>query len=110
MLRYAKGWHLALSQTSRRPICANGASVRAVEQPPSNYLRLDFGGALEDIEDARVAENSRNRKFEGKTVAAVYLHGIVGSCPSDSRCEQFGHARLEVATAPRIFLARRIIR
>src|SRR5262245_18355242 len=100
MLGRGKGWHLALSQTFRRPICAKGASVRAIEEPPGNDLRLDFGGALEDIENARVAENSRNRQFEGKAVAAVHLHGIVGGGPSDPRCEQFGHARLEVATAP----------
>src|SRR5262245_55060429 len=103
MLRRAKGWHFALSQTSRHPICAKGSSVRAVEQPPGNDLRLDFGGTLEDIENARVAKYSRNRKFEGKAVAAVHLHGIVGGGPSDPRCEQFGHARLEVATASGIF-------
>jgi len=40
------------------------ASVRPVEQPPGDDLRLDFGGALENIEDAGVAENPRHREFQ----------------------------------------------
>ena len=60
-------------------------SVRPVEQAPGDHLRLDFRGALENVEDAGVAENPRHREFERKAVAAVDLHGIVGRGPGDAR-------------------------
>ena len=59
--------------------------VRPIEQPPGDDLRLDLRGALENVEDAGVAENPRHRKFERKAVAAVDLHGIVGRGPGDAR-------------------------
>src|SRR5580765_942404 len=66
-----------------------GPLVRAVEQPPGNDLRLDFGGPLENIQDAGVAQDARDRKFKRKAVTAMHLHRIVGSCPGDPRREQF---------------------
>ena len=84
-------------------------SVAAVEQSPGDDLRLDFRGALENIEDAGVAQNPRHRKFERKAVAAVDLHGVVGGGPGDARRQELRHAGLEVAAPAGILLPRRII-
>src|SRR4249920_197179 len=97
------------SNVPKSDLLPKGPLVRAVEQPPGNNLRLDFGGAFKNIEDARIAQDARDRKFEGKAVATMHLHGIVGSRPGDSRREQFRHAGLEIAAAPGILLTRRII-
>src|SRR6476619_1744175 len=97
------------SNVPRPDLLPKGPLVRAVEQPPGNDLRLDFGGSLENIQDAGVAQDARDRKFKRKAVTAMHLHRIVGSCPSDPRGEQFRHASLEIATAPGILLTRRII-
>jgi hypothetical protein len=72
-------------------------------------LRLDFGGALENVEDAGVAENPRHRKFERKAVAAVHLHRVVGGGLGDARRQELRHAGLEIAAASGIILPRRII-
>src|SRR5262249_18926011 len=76
------------------------------EQTPRDHLRLDLGGALEDVQDARIAENPADRILERETVAAVDLHRIVGSSPGDARAEQLGHAGLEVAAPALVLLAR----
>src|SRR4029453_3958885 len=49
-------------------------SVAAVEQPPGNDLCLNLRGALEDRQDAGVAQQPRGREFEREAVAAVDLH------------------------------------
>src|SRR3972149_4175415 len=74
-------------------------SVRAVEKPFGNDLRLDFGGAFKNVEDAGVAKDARDRIFERKAIAAVDLHGVVGARPGDARGEQLGHASFEIAAA-----------
>src|SRR5579883_1531335 len=73
------------------------ALIRSVEQPPRDHLCLNFGSAFKNIEDPRVAQNARNWKLEGKAVAAVYLHGVVGRRPGDPCGEQFCHAGIEIA-------------
>src|SRR5262245_48237437 len=84
-------------------------SVAAVQQAPGDHLRLDLGGALEDRQDAGVAQQARHRVFERKTIAAVDLHGIVGRRPRHARRQQLGHAGFEIAAPSRILLARRMI-
>src|SRR6185436_9573499 len=81
-------------------------SVRRAQQPSRDHLRLDFRRALENAEDAGVAEDARDRKFKRETVAAVDLHGIVGIGPGDAGGEQLGHAGLEIAAFARVLLAR----
>ena len=58
-------------------VACNG-SVARLEQAAGDDLGLDFGGALEDREDAGVAEHAADRVFEGEAVAAVDLQGVVG--------------------------------
>src|SRR6516165_6991652 len=58
--------------------------VAAFEQAPRDHLRLDLGCALEDVEDAGVAEHARDRIFEREAVAAVDLERIVGRGPGDA--------------------------
>src|SRR5579859_4922002 len=70
--------------------------VAAIQQAPRDDLRLDLGGALEDVEDARIAENARDRKLEGEAVAAVDLNRIVGRRPGDAGGKELGHAGLEI--------------
>ena len=50
-----------------------------VQEPPCDHLRLDLGGALEDVEDAGVAQHPADRVLERIAVAAVDLQGIVGA-------------------------------
>src|SRR5262245_8038398 len=59
------------------------ASVALLQQPPRNHIRLNLSCALEDREDARVAEQPRHRELQRKAVAAVDLHRIVGGRPGD---------------------------
>src|SRR5262249_54457386 len=82
------------------------ASIRRAEQPARDHLRLDLRRALEDVEDARVAENARDRKLEREAVAAVDLDRIVGVGPGDAGGEQLRHAGLEVAALAGILLPR----
>src|SRR5258708_3599252 len=63
--------------------------IPAGDQAAGNDLRLDFGRALEDVEDAGVAEDPADRIFEGIAVAAMDLQGVVGVRPGDARGEQF---------------------
>src|SRR5580704_285892 len=65
------------------------------QQAAGNNLRLDFSGALEDVEDARVAQHPADRIFERVTVAAVDLHGVVGIGPGDARGQELRHPRLD---------------
>src|SRR5712692_9931537 len=84
-------------------------SIAAVQEPPRNHLRLDLRCALEDREDAGIAQEPRRREFEREAVAAVDLHRIVGGRPGDAGGEQLGHAGLEIAAAAGILLPRREI-
>src|ERR1700683_1604286 len=72
-------------------------------------MGLDFGGALENAEDAGVAENPRNREFKRETVAAVNLHGVVGGRPGYTRREKLGHAGFEIAAPSGILLPRGVV-
>ena len=78
-------------------------SIPAFEQPPRDHLRLNFRRALENVEDAGVAQHARDRIFQRETVAAVDLQGVVRRRPGDARAEQLGHAGFEVA-APALVL------
>jgi hypothetical protein len=53
--------------------------------------------ALEDVEDARIAQHAGDRVFQRKAVAAMDLQRVVGAGPGDARAEQLGHAGFEVA-------------
>src|SRR3546814_14367095 len=46
-------------------------SIPPRQQPPRDHLRLDLGGALEDVEDARVAEHAGDLLLLGVPVADV---------------------------------------
>jgi hypothetical protein len=48
------------------------------DQPARNHLRLDFRRALEDVEDARVAQDAADLEFQGIAVAAVNLERGIG--------------------------------
>src|SRR5262245_42880709 len=65
--------------TDRHP--SEGESVPSAQQPARHDLRLDLGGAFEDVEDPRVAEDAADRVFLGVAVAAVDLQRIVGVRP-----------------------------
>src|SRR5262249_47839854 len=82
-------------------------SVARCEQPPRDDLRLDFRRALENAENAGVAEDARDRKLEREAVAAVDLHGVVGIGPGDAGGQELRHAGLEIAAFARILLPRR---
>src|SRR5712675_3197140 len=73
------------------------ALIAAGDEAAGDDLRLDLGGALEDIEDARVAQHPADRIFERVAVAAMDLQRVVGVRPGDPRGEQFGHSGLGVA-------------
>src|SRR5665213_2039830 len=70
--------------------------IGPVQQPARDHLRLNFGGTLENIEDAGVAQNARDREFEREAVAAVDLQRVVGIGPRDARTEQFCHAGFQI--------------
>jgi hypothetical protein len=55
-----------------------------LQQPPRDHLRLDLRRALEDRQDARVAEHAADRVFEREAVAAVDLERVVGGRPGDA--------------------------
>ena len=81
---------------------AAGPSIAPFQQPSRDYLRLDFRRALEDVEDARVAEDARDRIFQREAVAAVDLQRVVRGRPGDARAQQLGHAGFEVAAPARV--------
>src|SRR4029077_8466112 len=88
----------------------SGFSVRAVEQAARNNLGLDLGSSFKNIEDAGIAQDSGNREFQRKAVAAMHLHGVVCGSPGDTRRQQLGHPGFQVAAPSGIFFARGIIR
>src|SRR5262245_61276700 len=98
-------WPCTSTRIKRRRV----DSVASLEQSLRDHLRLDLGRALEDREDAGVAQESRHRKFKRKAVATVDLHGIVGGRPGDTCGQELRHASLEVAAAAGILLPGREI-
>ena len=58
--------------------------LAALEQAAGDDLGLNFGSAFENVQDARIAENAAHRIFEREPVAAMDLHGIVGSRPGNA--------------------------
>src|SRR5258706_15321858 len=82
-------------------------SVLIFQQSPRDDLRLNLGGAFEDVEDARVAQDAAHRIFHGKAVAPVDLHGVVGRSPGDARAQELRHPCFQVAASSRVLLARR---
>src|SRR6266481_7004749 len=85
--------------------CLRG-SIPAGDQAAGDDLRLNFGGALEDVEDAGVAQHPTDRIFEGVAVAAMDLQGVIGVRPGDTGGEQLGHAGLDVAAPAPVLFAR----
>src|SRR5580704_864259 len=83
------------------------ALIPARDEAAGDDLRLDLGGALEDVQDAGVAQHPADRIFEGVAVAAVDLQGVVGVRPGDPCGKQLGHAGLDVAAPAAVFFARR---
>src|SRR5215813_15627609 len=77
-------------------------SVARCEQPPRDDLRLDLRRALENAENAGVAEDARDRKLEREAVAAVDLHRVVGIGPGNAGGQELRHAGLEIAAFARI--------
>src|SRR5262249_27793619 len=77
----------------------------AFDQAAANHLRLDLGRSLEDVEDARVAQNTAHRIFHGVAVAAVDLQRVVGVAPGHARGQELGHAGLDVAAPGGVLLA-----
>ncbi len=67
------------------------------EQAPRDHMRLDFRRALEDRQDARIAQDTADRVFEREAVAAMDLQRIVGRRPRQARGKQLGHAGLQIA-------------
>src|SRR5499427_10538686 len=84
-------------------------SIPPIQQASSDHLRLDFGRALEDRENARVTQYPRNPVFERKAVAAMDLHRVVGGGPGDAGGEELRHAGLQVAATALVLFARRVI-
>ena len=75
---------LAATPGSRRnevidfPADLRAELIAAGDEAAGDDLRLDLGGALEDVEDAGVAQDAADRVFEGIAVAAVDLQSVVG--------------------------------
>ena len=79
-------------------------SVALTEQSPGDDLGLDLRRAFENIEDAGITEHPRDRIFQGVTIAAVDLQGVVRVRPGNAGGQQFRHAGLDVAAPAGIFL------
>ena len=45
---------------------------------------ISCSGTLKDVQDAGVAENAADFKFQGEAIAAVNLQGVVGGGPGDA--------------------------
>ena len=60
-------------------------SIAAFEQAARDHHRLNFRRALEDVEDARVAQHAARLIFECIAVAAVDLHVVVCVRPCHAR-------------------------
>src|ERR1700730_3746831 len=82
------------------------ALVAPGKQAAGEHMRLDLGGAFEDVEDACIAEHAADAIFHGIAVAAVDLQRIVGIGPGGARGEQLRHAGLDVAAPVAVLLAR----
>src|SRR6185437_16401396 len=80
--------------------------VPSGQQAAGDDMGLDLSGALEDVEDAGVAEDAADRVFEGVAVAAMDLQRVVGIGPGGARGDQLRHAGLDVAAPLAILLAR----
>ena len=52
---------------------------------------LDFAGAFEDVQDARIGEQAAHTIFNREPIAAMYLQRIVCRSPSDACAKQLGH-------------------
>src|SRR5258708_25467195 len=91
------------------PTRPNSPSIPPIQQPSRDHLRLDLGRALENRENARVAQYPRNLVFEGKPVAAMDLDRVVGGGPGDPCGQKLRHAGLEVAAAALVLFPRRVI-
>src|SRR5215475_4411399 len=61
------------------------SSIPPIQEPSRDYLCLDFSRALENRENARVAQYPGNLVFERKPVAAMDLDRVVGRGPGDPR-------------------------
>ncbi len=57
----------------RRQRYPTRSSISAGDQPAGDDLRLDLGGTLENVQDARVAQDTADRIFERIAVAAMDL-------------------------------------
>ena len=58
-----------------------------VKQTAGDDLRLNFGGPLKDVQDARVTQDAADLVFHGKAVAAVDLQRVIGAGPCDAGAE-----------------------
>ncbi len=65
--------HLVEALRRTRQINVRPSLVGAFEEAAGDDLRLDLGRALEDVEDARVAQHAADGVLERKAVAAVDL-------------------------------------
>ena len=67
------------SRAARRYWRRGPSALVSAQQPPGNDLGLDFGGAFEDVEDARVDQHPADGELLGVAVAAVDLQGVIGA-------------------------------
>ena len=59
-------------------------SIRPLQQPSRNHLRLNLCRALENIQNPRVAQHAADGVLQRKPVAAVDLQRVVGVGPGDA--------------------------
>ena len=84
-------------------------SVRTSEQTPGDDLRLNLSGALEDRQDAGVAQHAADRELHRIAVAAVDLQRAVGVGERDSRGLQLRLARLDITTLSGVLPPRGVV-
>src|SRR3546814_13989818 len=90
--------------SSRRP-----ASVAAFKETAGDDLGLNFGSALEDVEDARIAKDAADLEFKREAVAAVDLQRLVGGRPGDAGGKKFRHAHFHITQPFAILIARGVL-
>src|SRR5262249_22741461 len=89
---------------------ANLSAHLGAQESSADDLRLNLGGSFEDAENARVAKDATDLELERVAVAAMNLDRRIRVAPCDSRGQQLGHARLDIATLAVILRARRRVR
>src|SRR5690606_29451184 len=82
------------------------SSIASSDQPARDHLRLYLCRTLEDIEDARVAQDAADFIFQCVAVAAVDLQAGVGVRPGGAGAEQLCHPGFDIAAFAAVLGAR----